>query len=92
MAASTPFDRGWLVSVSTPFGEFCGRSHSKRRHDSGGQLLASDGRKAEPQCRRIFGHGGGGYASSRGQDGFDTQSLNAFSVFHDTRRRIPAVS
>jgi hypothetical protein len=77
MAASTPFDLRWLVSVSTPFGEFCGRSHSKRRHNSGGQLLASDGWKAEPQCR-IFGHGGGGSASSRGQDGFDTQSLNAF--------------
>jgi hypothetical protein len=90
MAASTPFDRRWLVSVSTPFGEFCGRSHSKRRHDSGGQLLAADGWKAERQ-RRIFGHGGGGSASSRGQDGFDTQSLNAFSAFHDTRRRIPAV-
>jgi hypothetical protein len=30
--------------------------------------------------------------ADRGQDGFDTQSLNAFSVFHDTRRRIPAVS
>jgi hypothetical protein len=57
MAASTPFDRRWLVSVSTPFGEFCGRSHSKRRHNSGGQLLASDGWKAEPQCR-IFGHDG----------------------------------
>jgi hypothetical protein len=90
MAASTPFDRRWLVSVSTPFGEFCVRSHSKRRHDSGGQLLAADGRKTERQ-RRIFGHGGGGSASSRGQDGFDTQSLNAFSAFHDTRRRTPAV-
>jgi hypothetical protein len=28
MAASTPFDRRVLVSVSTPLGEFCGRSHS----------------------------------------------------------------
>jgi len=27
----------------------------------------------------------------RGQDGFDTQSLNAFSILRDTRQRIPAM-
>ena len=54
------------------------------------QLLALDGWKAKRQDR-IIGHGGCGSMRVRGQDGFDTQSLNAVSVLRDTRQRIPAM-
>ena len=40
----------------------------------GDQFLAADGWKTE-WFDRILGHGGRGSARSRGQDGFDTQSL-----------------
>jgi hypothetical protein len=40
---------------------------------------------------RINRHGGCGSARSRGQDGFDTQSLSAINALRDTRQRIPGM-
>lgn len=40
---------------------------------------------------RIVGHGGCGLVRSRGQDGFDTQSLSNISALCDARRRFPAM-
>ena len=58
--------------------------------EGGGQLLATDGWKMERQGR-INRHGGCGSARSRGQDGFDTQSLSAINALRDTRQRIPGM-
>src|SRR4051794_21543396 len=57
--------------------------------EGGGQFLAADGWKIKRRDR-IVGHGGCGSMRWRGQDGFDTQSLNALSVLRDTRQ--PTVS
>ena len=51
--------------------------------EGGNHLLAADGWKTKRRDR-IVGHGGCGSMRLRGQDGFDTQSLNAFSVLRDT--------
>ncbi|MFL5256258.1 MAG: hypothetical protein ACJ8AI_25845, partial [Rhodopila sp.] len=56
----------------------------------GGQFLAADGWKIKRRDR-IIAHGGCGSMRWRGQDGFDTQSLNAFSVLPDIRQPIPAM-
>ena len=53
-------------------------------------LLAFNGWKIERQ-KAIVGHGGCGSVRSRGQDGFDTQSLSDISTLRDTRQRIPAM-
>jgi hypothetical protein len=58
--------------------------------EGGNQFLAAHGWKTKRQDR-IVGHGGCGSIRLRGQDGFDTQSLNAASVLRDTRQRIPAM-
>jgi hypothetical protein len=51
------------------------------------QLLAVNGWKTKRQDR-IVGHGGCGSMRWRGQDGFDTQSLNALSILRHTRQPI----
>ena len=58
--------------------------------EGGGQFLAADGWKIKRRDR-IVAHGGCGSMRWRGQDGFDTQSLNAFSILRDTRQPIPAM-
>ena len=58
--------------------------------EGGGQFLAADGWKIKRRDR-IVGHGGCGSMRWRGQDGFDTQSLNTFSILRDTRQPIPAM-
>ena len=58
--------------------------------EGGDQFLATDGWKIKRRDR-IIAHGGCGSMRWRGQDGFDTQSSNAFSVLRDTRQRIPAM-
>jgi hypothetical protein len=88
MAAFTPFDRRWLISVSTP------STSSVGVITANGDMTATVG-----FLRAMFAKLNGNAVSSgtagrvarrvRAQDGFDTQSLNAFSAFHDTRRRIP---
>jgi hypothetical protein len=52
--------------------------------EGGNQFLAAHGWKIERKDR-IVGHDGCGSMHLRGQDGFDTQSLNAVSVLRDTR-------
>jgi hypothetical protein len=56
--------------------------------EGGDQLLAVNRWKTERQDR-IVGHGGCGSMRWRGQDGFDTQSLNALSILRDTRQPFP---
>src|SRR3954452_2690723 len=51
------------------------------------QLLAVNGWKTKRQDR-IVGHGRCGSMRRRGQDGFDTQSLNALSILRHTRQPI----
>jgi haloacid dehalogenase-like hydrolase len=80
--ADTPLDRGQQHDAAIG-----GDASAVER---GGQLLAAHGWQTE-RLDRIVGHGGCGSVRSRGQDGFDTQSLSPINALCDTRQRIAAM-